>query len=129
MKKLSKKLHFFKKFETMSNNNHKLWKTINDLLSSKLSNSSASKVIKVGVLKVDNPTDIANHFNEFFCKIGQSLAYKVNRAGSENSIKYLKNRINESVFLTPTNLHEISRIISSLKNSSSFGPDGKSSFF
>ena len=55
VKKLSKKLHFFKEFETMSNNNHKLWKTINNLLPSKLSNSSAPKVIKVGDVKVDNP--------------------------------------------------------------------------
>ena len=128
VKKLSKKLHFFKEFETMSNNNHKLWQTINNLLPSKLLNSSTPKVIKVGDVKVDNPTDIANHFNEFFCKIGQSLADKVNREGNENPIKYLNNRINESVFLTPTNFQEISKIISSLKNSSSFGPDGISSF-
>ena len=94
-----------------------------------MSNSSGPKVIKVGDVKVDNPTDIANHFNKFFCKIGQSLADKVNRAGNENPIKYLNNRINESIFLTPTNFQEISRIISSLKNSSSFGPDGISSFF
>ena len=114
VKKLSKKLHFFKEFETMSNNNHELWKTINNLLPSKLSNSSAPKVIKVGNVKVDNPTDIANHFNEFFYKIRQSFADKVNRAGNENSIKYLNNRINESVFLTPINFQEISRINSSL---------------
>ena len=61
--------------------------------------------------------------------MGQSLADKVNRAGNENPLKYLNNRINESVFLTPTNFQEISRIISSLKNSSSFGLDGISSFF
>ena len=75
---------------------------MNNLLPSKLSNSFTPKVIKVGRpnVKVDNPTDIANHFNEFFCKIGQSLADKVNRAGNENPIKYLNNRINESVFLT-----------------------------
>ena len=131
VKKLLKKLHFFKEFEIMSNNNHELWKTINNLLPSKLSNSSAPKVIKVSDVKVDNPTDIANHFNEFFCKIGQSLADKVNRAGNKNPIKYLNNRINESVFLTPTNFQEISRIIFSLKNSLFFGPDGIgiSSFF
>ena len=87
------------------------------------------KIIKVSDIKVNNPTDIANHFNEFFCKTGQSSADKVNREGNENPIKYLKNRINESVFLTPTNLQEISRIISSLKNSSSFGPNGICSFF
>ena len=67
----------------MSNNNHKLWKTINNLLPSKLSNLSAPKVIKVSDVKVDNSTDIANHFNEFFCKIGQSLVDKVNHASNE----------------------------------------------
>ena len=71
-----KKLYFFKEFETIFNNKHKLWKTINNLLSSKLSNSSATKVIKRVDVKVDNLTDIAKHFNEFFCVVGQSLADK-----------------------------------------------------
>ena len=66
VKELSKKLHVFKEFETISNNNHKLSKTINNLLLSKLSNSSATKVIKVSDVKFDNPIDIANHFNKFF---------------------------------------------------------------
>ena len=66
----------------MSNNNHKLSKKLNNLLPPKLSISSAPKVIKIGDTKVDNPADIANHFNEFFCKIKQSLADKVNRAGN-----------------------------------------------
>ena len=94
-----------------------------------MSNSSAPKVIKVDDVKVDNnPIDIAKHFNEFFCKIGQALADEVNLAGNENPTKYLKNTISQSGFLTPTNFQEISRIIS-LKNSSAFGPDGISSFF
>ena len=59
----------------MSNSNHKLWKTINNLLPSKLSHSSAPKVIKVVDVKVDNPTDIANHFKEFFCKIGNQYEF------------------------------------------------------
>ena len=64
----------------MSNNNHKLWKTINNLLLSKLSNLSAPKIIKVGDVEVNNPTDIANHFNEFFCKIGQSLVSRQSKS-------------------------------------------------
>ena len=90
MKELSKKLQFLKEFETISNNNHKLWKTINNLLPSKLSNSFTPKVIKVGDVKVDNPTGIANHFINFFCDIGQSLADKANRRGNENTINILK---------------------------------------
>ena len=104
MKKLSKKLLFFKEFETISYNNYKLWKTINNLLPSKLSNSSGPKVIKVSDVKISDPTGIAKHFNEFFSKIGQSLANEENRRGNENAIKDLKNKINESVFLTPTNV-------------------------
>ena len=84
-------------------------------------------MIKVGDAKVDNATGIANHFNKFFCNVGQSLA--VNCRGNKNPMEYLKNRINKSVFLTPTNLQKINRIISSLKNSSSLGPDGISFCF
>ena len=43
-------------------------------------------------------------------------------------MKYIKNRINESIFPTPTNPQEINRIIILLKNSSSFGFDGIFSF-
>ena len=130
MKELSKKQRFFRKFETISNYDHKLWKTINNLLSSKRSNASATKVIKVADVKVDNPTGIANRYlNEFFCNLGQSLADIMNCTDNENLTNYLTNRINKSVFLIPSNLQEISRIISSLKNSSSFGSYGISSSF
>ena len=72
---------FFKEFETISNNKHKLCKTINSLIPSKLSNSFAPKVIKVGDVKVDISTDIASHFNEFFLQYrsvisGQSKLYR-----------------------------------------------------
>ena len=117
MKELSKKLSFFKKFETISNYDHKLWKTINNLLTSKLLNSSATKVIKVADVRADKPIGIANRYvNEFFCNVGQSLADKINCTDNENPTEYFTNRINKSVFLTTTNLQEISRIISSLKN-------------
>ena len=77
-------------------------------------NSSAIKIIKVEDVKVDNPIDIANNFYEFFCNVGQLLADKVNRTDNENPIKYLKNRINESVFLISSiYLQEINRIKSS----------------
>ena len=69
-------------------------KQLTNLLLSKMFNSSASapKVIKVSDVKVDNPTDIANYFNEFFCIVGRSLADKVNRTGNENLIKILKTK-------------------------------------
>ena len=68
VKKLSKKLDFFKEFETLSNNNHKLWKTINNLLPSKLSNSSAPKVIKVGDVKVDIQPTLLTILTNFSAK-------------------------------------------------------------
>ena len=78
-----------------------------------MSNLSAQEVIKVGDVKVDYPTEIAYHFYKFFCNVGQSVADKVNRTGNENVMKYVKNRFDQCVLLTPTNLRKINGIISS----------------
>ena len=104
-----------------------MWKTLRNLLFSKMS-CSVPKVRKINNSDVNHPADIANHFNNYFCGIGKSLADQINESCDKDPSHFLRNRIPESIFIVPTYPQEIERIISPLHNSSS-GPEGFSSFF
>ena len=104
---------------------------MNNVLPSKRSTgNSAPKISKINGTSFDQPADIAQSFNNFFCNIGQSLAVQV--TATPSSIKpsyYLHNSVTDSIFLAPSYPQEILRIILSLQSSSSCGPDNISSFF
>ena len=80
--------------------------------------------------EMKSPNDIAYHFNNFFCNIGQSQAsqFQINAKG-DGSLKYLKNKISELLFLAPTYAQEVNRQIFSLQNSSTSGHGDISSCF
>ena len=105
-----------------------MWKTLRNLLSSKMS-CSVPKVLEINNSDVNHPADIANHFNNYFCGIGKSLADQIKDSCNKDPSHFLRNRIPESIFIAPTYPQEIERIISSLPNSSSSGPESFSSFF
>ena len=127
VKQLSKKLYFEKEFNN-SDNPRKMWKTLRNLLPSKMS-CSVPKVLEINNSDVNHPADIANHFNNYFCGIGKSLADQINDSCNKDPSHFLRNRIPESIFSAPTYPQEIERIISSLRNSSSSGREGFSTFF
>jgi len=53
----------------------KLWKTIYSILEINLkSKSSIEKIVDETGNKLNNPQDIANTFNQYFCNIGPELA-------------------------------------------------------
>ena len=126
VKQLSKKLYFENKFNN-SDNPRKMWNTLRNLLPYKMS-CTVTKVLKINNFDVNHPADIANHFNNYFCGIGKSLAYQINDTCSKDSSHFLRIRIPESIFIAPKYPQEIKQIISSLRNSSSSGPEGFSFF-
>ena len=128
LKTISKKLHYENEFRADDDNPRLLWQTLNNVLSSKRSSeNSAPKIFKINDIFFDHPADIAHSFNNFFCNIGTSLAVP-----TSNNVKpsyYLHNRMSDSIFLAPSRPQQILRVISSLRSSSSCGPDNTSSFF
>ena len=106
-----------------------MWNTLRNLLPSKMS-CSVPKVLKINDSDVNHPADNANHFYNYFRQIGKSLADQTNYDSCNIDPSYfLRNRTPESIFIAPTYPQEIKRIISSLRNSFSSGPEGFSSFF
>ena len=77
VKRLSKKMYFYKEFDDNQNNSRKMWKTINSLLHNKTADiNSPPKNIKINDKICDNQLTMAEHFNNFFCTIGKRLAEK-----------------------------------------------------
>ena len=69
---------------------------------------------------VDDPTVIANTFNNYFATIGQKMADDI-PISSSSYHKYLKVENSNSIFITPTTESEIQDILSNLKNTKASG--------
>ena len=73
---------------------------------------------------IDTPLDIADKFNNHFCRVGKILAEKIKPSNLNNFQQYLCNRVCSSMFLNPTNTFEIHCIINQLNINKSCDSDG-----
>lgn len=74
-----------------------------------------------------NVIEIANHFNKYFLSVADELHDKIKVDGFQ--VYTFLDKItpcNQPMFLTPLDDHEVERVIRSLKNSNSLGPDNMS---
>ena len=85
-------------------------------------------MVKVNDREIRDPNEIADKFNNYFTKIGKSLANKFD-SSNDNYKTYLGESSNMSMYLTKTNSTEISKLISNLDNKKSPGHDGFSGKF
>jgi len=72
--------------------------------------------------RITDSKDICDCFNKHFCTVGEKLSNNIVQPDT-NFNKYLPWTSKESMFCTPTTRLEIEKIISSLKNNKSPGPD------
>ena len=118
--RLSRKMHFTQKLENSKGNTELMWKTINTLLNKQ--NSHSTDEFIVNDHKLSDPKQIANSFNTYFTNIGANLAYNIPN-NNRNFSQYLPRINNKSLFLNPTNIHEILEIVRLLKSTKSSGYD------
>ena len=117
--KAAKKVYYYKKFDKAKGNIKKTWSIINELRGKSKKNIKASFIID-GKL-VENRREISNQFNIFFSSIARKLNTKVysstlsNNCGhSDNFVKYLKNRVSNSILMHDCSGTEINEIIGGL---------------
>ena len=91
-----------------------LWKILGSILSNKNKDSNVN-MIKVNGKEIRDPKDIVDKFNQYFTKIGKSLASKF-ETSNENYKTYLGEKSNISMYMTKTSTNEISNLISNLDN-------------
>ena len=116
----SEKNHYQDCLLKCTNNLKKTWTIIKDVLNKKKS-SKINDTFKYNNQTTSDKDLIANKFNEYFVNIGSNLAASIPRGGPDYKT-YLPPPNTDSIFIEPTNVEEIMRIISKL-NSSAPGHD------
>ena len=69
----SKKMYYSEKIDSLKHDPKSLWKTINEAIKRKQSKNSSIYSILVNNLKILNPTEMANGFNDFFSNIAGNI--------------------------------------------------------
>ena len=122
-----RKKYFQDLLDNRYNSIKNIWKTLNNLCSYN-NNKRKSGISHLSTAKgeIRNNLDIAEEFNNYFINIGKDLAsaFPDGKLDYEN---YLKGNFLNSMFVTPSNIGEVTSIILSLNKSSSTGPDEISS--
>ena len=93
-----------------------------DLIGTK-TKSTSKTVVNAEGKEINDPEQISNLFNSYFVNIGPNLAAKINATRGDFT-QYLNEPFHKSLFLRPTNQHEILKIVQALKPSASTGYDG-----
>lgn len=109
---------------THKNNSKKLWSTVKGICDIKVSKASTDDLLKIKSTKIES----LNHANSFFSSVGNDLAQntlsKLDKTEHQLASSILvDNSPTHSLFLAPTDISEISKIISGLKSSSAPGCD------
>ena len=120
MIKTKKQLHIKIKLNQHRCNLRETRKIINDLLGKKKQQHNSAIRLN-GSLETDK-IRIANHFNNYFSSVADSLAKKSPKS-SIPFTNYLTSSISSSIFLKPTSCQEIKNVISTLKPKLSNGAD------
>ena len=118
--KLAKKNFYSKKFNSVQGDMKKTWGLINELRGKVKQNIKASFVIN-GEL-IEDRRKISNEFNNFFASVAKKLNVKtcsstLNGGSTNNDFRcYLNNRVQKSIFLSPTSPCELVEIVEGLEN-------------
>ena len=123
VKALSKNLYLKQEIIDSSHDMRKFWCIMKTLLPNKPTWVLPNYKHEEGQ-KIDTTLDIADKFNNHFCRVGKALAEKVKPSNLNNFQQYLCNRVCSTMFLNPTSAFEIHCIISQLNTNKSCGFDG-----
>jgi hypothetical protein len=98
-----------------------LWKNINQLIKPSSSKNVQTTFISNGS-KIDDPVQIVHEFNNFFTNIGSDIAKSLPLSPDSPTV-FLKDKNKASIFMTPTDEHEIKNILKKLKQNTGPGLD------
>ena len=117
------KVNYFKYyFNVYSNNMHKTWEGIRSLIRLKSPKSSSPSSICIGQSLITDPQVIANHFNDFFTSIADSIRSSIPPTSKKYS-DYLRKSTPNSIFLSSVTEEEVIKVIDSFSLTKSSGPD------
>ena len=115
-------LYYYTKFNQCKSDSQKTWKYINDVLH-RNGKMSSLDYMNIDQKRVKDIRCIANHFNDYFCRIGSSMASTIPSVDKCTFTDYLKFSITTTFNFKPVTDLEVSKIIQQLKSKSSTGHD------
>ena len=118
--KLAKKNYYGRKFDKVNGDLKKTWGLINELRGKVKTNIKASFIIDRKL--VEDRRQISNGFNKFFASVAKKLNAKtrsstLNHNNRDDNFKsYLKNRVKNSIYMSPTSANEIEELVKNFQN-------------
>ena len=116
----AKKTYYNNTFDKYSSNPRKIWQTINEV-TSRVNNKSVFNEIDDGSRILNNPTEVAEEFNQYFAEIGPELAKNIQNVNTCYK-NYLSNT-EKQFSLKETNCSTVSSLLSRLCRSKATGLD------
>jgi Notch-like protein len=111
------------KFKQFQGNLTQTWKVLGSLLNKNKQTDTVKEFLKDGV-KITDPQEIVEHFNDFFVNIGETLAKSITAVPTlYSSFLSSAESYKESFSLFLTDATEVIRIAHDLSDKSSFGVD------
>ena len=126
LRRKAKKDYYVKKIQESRNNMKKTWEILNAVIGKSRNKMDLTDQLKVNETTITNPNAIANLFGESFASIGKRCLDKMPCRPLQNQQNYHIEPIPQTMFMSPTDEHEISCIIRNLRNKNSSGHDGLS---
>ncbi len=127
MKNSAKQNYYAAELTKFQNDTRKTWKVLNSLIGRKNDKNGTSELFNIGNRLIDESKVISDGFCKFFSEIGEMYASKIPKSNKPYQHYMKATGRHNSLFLTPTDINEIERIIISLKPKNSSGQDGLSS--
>ena len=120
--KLAEETYFFNLLKETKDSSVKLWKCLGSIINPNKKNKQnrIDKLYANGEY-LDDDEAISNHMNQYFCTVGKKLANEL--PPGEDHKKYMRNKVSETMFLSPIEEREIAKEISKLNSKKSPGPD------
>ena len=118
----SKKKHYTKFFEENSNNLRRTWRGIKSIISISDSDKSNNISLMIENQLVNDPTQVANEFNNFYSSIAKKIQESIHTQGQDFN-KYMKINSNKSFFISPTDKNEVLDMINTFDMKKASGPN------
>ena len=116
---------YLKKCVEFKNHSRKLWQMINTVTGKCKDKRTSISKITVNQIEISSSTSIGNHLAGYFANIGKNYAKKISSSNISIDEYIAKIRQHQSsLFLSPTDKHELKTLIGDLSNKSSSGWDG-----
>ena len=114
--KTSKSSYFSNAFSQSKGNSRKIWQTINDLTSRRTNNTTV-KELKLNGTIIYNSSELSNAFNDHFSTIGPRFANEIPPNDNNNDLSYISNiNVNHNKFSFYVDQKQQLLIISLLNN-------------